>query len=51
LVRSFVELHGGGIVIDSNVGEGTKVTCLFPLVRAAGPVARPTVRQIGKSAA
>jgi signal transduction histidine kinase len=51
LVRSFVELHGGSIVIDSHVGKGTKVTCLFPLVRAAGPLARPTVRQIGKSAA
>jgi signal transduction histidine kinase len=31
LVRSFVELHGGIVAIDSEVGEGTTVTCTFPL--------------------
>jgi signal transduction histidine kinase len=31
LVRSFVELHGGGVEITSTVGEGTTVTCTFPL--------------------
>jgi len=34
LVRSFVELHGGTVNIASEVGEGTTVTCTFPL-RAA----------------
>ena len=31
LVRSFVELHGGAVTIESAVGEGTTVTCSFPL--------------------
>jgi signal transduction histidine kinase len=31
LVRSFVELHSGKIVIDSQPGRGTIVTCIFPL--------------------
>jgi signal transduction histidine kinase len=30
LVRSFMELHGGTVVISSVVGEGTTVTCTFP---------------------
>jgi signal transduction histidine kinase len=30
LVRSFVELHGGTVTIDSSVGRGTTVTCIFP---------------------
>jgi signal transduction histidine kinase len=35
LVRSFVELHGGTVEITSVVGEGTTVTCTFPLGAAA----------------
>jgi signal transduction histidine kinase len=35
LVRSFVELHGGTVAIASVVGEGTTVTCSFPLGEAA----------------
>jgi signal transduction histidine kinase len=35
LVRSFVELHGGTVTIASVVGEGTTVTCTFPLGEAA----------------
>ncbi len=31
LVRSFVELHGGTVAITSVVGQGTTVTCTFPL--------------------
>jgi signal transduction histidine kinase len=31
LVRSFVELHGGIVSIDSTLGAGTTVTCVFPL--------------------
>jgi signal transduction histidine kinase len=35
LVRSFVELHGGTVTLDSAVGHGTTVTCIFPLGQAA----------------
>ncbi len=31
IVRSIVELHGGTLDIDSEVGRGTKVTLTFPL--------------------
>jgi signal transduction histidine kinase len=34
IVRSFVELHGGTVKLDSAVGRGTTVTCVFPLKRA-----------------
>jgi signal transduction histidine kinase len=30
IVRAFVELHGGKVLIDSSPGEGTVVTCIFP---------------------
>src|SRR5664279_1765186 len=35
LVRSFVELHGGTVTIDSTLGQGTTVTCVFPIVQEA----------------
>ena len=35
LVRSFVELHGGKVRVDSSVGKGTTVTCDFPTDQAA----------------
>jgi signal transduction histidine kinase len=35
LVRSFVELHGGTVTISSVVGQGTTVTCSFPLGQTA----------------
>ncbi|MBV9555891.1 MAG: PAS-domain containing protein [Pseudolabrys sp.] len=35
LVRSFVELHGGRVVLDSTLGQGTTVTCIFPTDQAA----------------
>jgi signal transduction histidine kinase len=35
LVRSFVELHGGSVRLDSNIGRGTTVVCTFPLEHAA----------------
>ena len=35
LVRSFVELHGGKVSVDSIVGRGTTVTCDFPIDQAA----------------
>jgi signal transduction histidine kinase len=31
LVRSFVELHGGVVRIDSTPGQGTAITCTFPI--------------------
>ncbi len=34
IVRALVELHGGRVTLDSAVGEGTTVTCIFP-IRAA----------------
>jgi signal transduction histidine kinase len=34
IVRSFVELHGGTVNLDSAVGRGTTVTCIFPLQHA-----------------
>lgn len=33
IVKSFVELHGGTVSIDTGKGDGTTVTCIFP----AGP--------------
>jgi signal transduction histidine kinase len=35
IVRSFVELHGGRVTIDSAVGRGTTVHCFFPIDHAA----------------
>ena len=34
IVRSFVELHGGTVKLDSAVGRGTTVTCIFPIRHA-----------------
>jgi signal transduction histidine kinase len=39
IVRSFVELHGGTVEIDSAVGHGTTVICSFPLDRAQRQIA------------
>jgi signal transduction histidine kinase len=39
LVRSFVELHGGNVSIESSVGEGTIVTCIFPSRHETVPAA------------
>jgi signal transduction histidine kinase len=35
IVRSFVELHGGKVRIESVPGEGTTVVCIFPVAAAA----------------
>ena len=37
IVRSFVELHGGRVLIDSVPGEGTTVTCIFPAGALTAP--------------
>ena len=34
LVRSFVELHGGTVTIESAREKGTTVTCVFPVEQA-----------------
>jgi signal transduction histidine kinase len=31
IVRSFVELHGGVVTLNSTEGQGTTVTCAFPI--------------------
>lgn len=35
IVRSFVQLHGGTVTLDSAVGRGTTVICSFPLDQSA----------------
>jgi len=37
IVRSFVELHGGTVRLDSAVGQGTTVVCEFPIEQRAEP--------------
>jgi signal transduction histidine kinase len=49
LVRSFVELHGGWVELDSNVGKGTRITCHFP--RHAVEAAPETAKKKGAKAA
>ena len=39
IVRSFVELHGGRVRLETAPGNGTCVTCSFPLAPADGPPA------------
>ena len=45
MVKALVEAHGGKVVIDSVVGEGTVVTCVFP-TRAAQPAALTTSQAV-----
>jgi len=40
IVRALVELHGGRVLIDSVLGSGTTVTCIFP-AQGIGRGARP----------
>ena len=35
IVRAFMELHGGKVFVDSVLGEGTTVTCVFPAAAQA----------------
>ncbi|MBI4273849.1 MAG: PAS-domain containing protein [Rhizobiales bacterium] len=39
IVRSFVELHGGTVKVDSAIGHGTTVICAFPLEHAVARTA------------
>lgn len=43
LVKSFIELHGGHIIIDSRKGHGTRITCMVPLKA----VDQPALRVVG----
>ena len=45
LVRSFVELHGGSVSIDSVVGQGTTVTCVFPAEQQSRPLETPAAKR------
>jgi signal transduction histidine kinase len=49
IVRAFVELHGGEVRIDSAPGEGTVVTCSFPIHQAEiiEPPGEQAVREVG----
>ena len=45
IVKSFVELHGGAVSIDSTLGEGTQVTCFFPIdPKKAGASSSPLIK-------
>ena len=35
MVKQYVELHGGRVQLESKLGEGTTVTCWFPLEMVA----------------
>jgi signal transduction histidine kinase len=43
LVRYFVELHGGELMLESQPDIGTTVTCVFPLVQ---PTERPAIQPV-----
>jgi signal transduction histidine kinase len=39
LVKSFIELHGGRIEIESSVNNGTRITCYLPIRAPAAEIA------------
>lgn len=41
LVKRFIELHGGHVVVDSTPGKGTTVSCVLPESGASGKTASP----------
>jgi signal transduction histidine kinase len=41
LVKSFIELHGGTVEMDSRPGTGTTVTCYLNATAAAAPLVEP----------
>ena len=53
LVRAFAELHGGQMVIESRLGEGTAVTVRLPITAAKdeGPTASETGSVLGETTA
>jgi signal transduction histidine kinase len=53
LVRSFVEMHGGWVELDSAVGKGTRVICHFPReqrAKAPSEAADKAVRPLKRAA-
>ena len=46
LVKSFIELHGGTVELQSNPGTGTTVTCWLP-ARQEGTRDQPRLRAVG----
>ena len=46
IVKSFVELHGGKVLIDSVAGEGTAVTCIFPAQDETVATGKPEIRTL-----
>jgi signal transduction histidine kinase len=36
LVKRFMELHGGSVTVDSELGKGTQIICIFPSPAKAG---------------
>ena len=51
IVKSFVELHGGRVLIDSAPGLGTAATCIFPASNGKTRVEERSVRGGGHDGA
>ena len=51
IVRSFVELHGGRVSLDSRPGAGTCVSCTFPIVLPASHATRDPESEATEEAA
>ena len=50
LVRAFAELHGGEMILASDIGEGATVTVRMPVLHAALPQpARPALEPLGEN--
>jgi signal transduction histidine kinase len=49
IVRAMAELHGGRVLIDTAPGEGTTVTCIFPVDLVAEPAPNPRLAALPKT--
>jgi len=50
IVRAMVELHGGRVLIDTAPGEGTTVTCIFPVDPVAEQALTPRLARSASAA-